>query len=98
MVRSSLHCTPLRLTCPAGGSVGDSTVKSSLSASVWKVNCAPGYIVQSAEDILVVLEAMKTEVNIEAGEENVGRTVRSLGKDVQPGALVQAGDVLVTLD
>ena len=74
------------------------SVKSSLSASVWKVTCEPGYVVKSAEDVLVVLEAMKTEVNIEAGEENVGRTVRSLGKDVRPGGLVHAGDTLVILE
>lgn len=41
---------------------------------------------------------MKTEVNIEAGEENVGRTVRNLGKDIQPGSIVQAGDTLVIFD
>ena len=76
----------------------DSSIKSSLSASVWKVNCAEGHVIQSADDVLIVLEAMKTEVNVEAGEENVGRTVRTLGKNVRAGGLVQAGDVLVVLN
>ncbi|KIP07154.1 hypothetical protein PHLGIDRAFT_71534, partial [Phlebiopsis gigantea 11061_1 CR5-6] len=73
-------------------------VKSSLAATVWKVRCAPGDVVASADDVLVVLEAMKTEVNVPAGAENVGRTVRGFGRDVRPGGLVQAGDVLVVLD
>ncbi|GJE99971.1 urea carboxylase [Phanerochaete sordida] len=76
---------------------GSSSVKSSLTASVWKVTCEPGYVVRAAEDVLLVLEAMKTEVNVEAGEENVGKVVRNFGTHVRPGALVQAGDILVTL-
>lgn len=83
---------------PNDDTAGSASIRSSLSASVWKVNCSPGYIIQSAEDVLLVLEAMKTEVNIEAGEENVGRTVRSLGQRARPGELVQAGDVLVVLE
>lgn len=90
--------TRLRLILLAGDEAGDSFIKSSLSASVWKVACSPGYVVQSAEDVLIVLEAMKTEVNVEAGEENVGRRVRSLGKDIRPGGLVQAGDTLLVLE
>ena len=58
----------------------------------------PGDVVKTADDVLVVLEAMKTEVNVAAGAENVGRTVRGFGKNVHPGAQVQAGDVLVVLE
>lgn len=52
----------------------------------------------SAEEVLVVLEAMKTEIGVEAGEENVGRTVKAFGSGVRPGALVKAGDVLVVFE
>ena len=74
------------------------TVKSSLTATVWKITCEVGDIVQSAEDVLVIMEAMKTEVSVEAGEDNVGRKVCGFGKDVRPGGLVQAGEVLISLD
>ena len=70
---------------------------SSLHASIWKVSCGPGDIITSASDILLVLEAMKTEIPVRAGEENVGRTVSRLGKDVRKGATVRPGDVLVML-
>ena len=62
---------------------------------MWKIKCAIGDVVQSAEDVLIILEAMKTEVNVEAGEENVGRRVRGFGRDVREGTSVRAGDVLV---
>ncbi|KAI8976308.1 urea carboxylase [Trametes punicea] len=70
-------------------------VASSLTAHVWKIKCAVGDVVRSAEDVLVILEAMKTEVNIEAGEEFVGRRIKGFGRGVAEGATVQAGDPLV---
>ncbi|EGN97307.1 hypothetical protein SERLA73DRAFT_169686 [Serpula lacrymans var. lacrymans S7.3] len=73
-------------------------VQSSLSASIWKIKCSPGDVVKSPEDVLVILEAMKTEIAVRAGEENVGRTVRGMGKEIIEGAHVQPGDVLVLLD
>ena len=76
---------------------GAETVVSSLTASVWKIKCKPGDVVKSGEDVLIILEAMKTEVNVEAGEENVGRTVVGFGKGVKEGAAVGSGDVLVVL-
>lgn len=80
-----------------GIDVSGDVVVSSLSASVWKIKCKPGDTIKCAEDVLVVLEAMKTEINIEAGEENVGRTVKGFGKGVKEGAAVRAGDTLVVL-
>ncbi|KAI0693471.1 urea carboxylase [Cytidiella melzeri] len=72
-------------------------VTSSVSASVWKLTQRPGYTVKTAEDILLVLEAMKTEINIEAGEENVGRTVQAYAHGVKEGAMVTPGQILVVL-
>ncbi|KAI0759541.1 urea carboxylase [Trametes elegans] len=68
---------------------------SSLSAHVWKIKCAVGDVVKTAEDILIILEAMKTEVNVEAGEEFVGRKVKGFGRGVKEGGSVSAGDPLV---
>ncbi|KAG1727747.1 allophanate hydrolase subunit 2-domain-containing protein [Suillus paluster] len=73
---------------------GSTSVTSSMSASVWKIKCQPGDVVQSADDVLIILEAMKTEINICAGEECIGKVVKSLGKGIREGASVQVGDVL----
>ena len=66
-------------------------------ASVWKITCDPGLgdIISSASDVLLILEATKTEIQVTAGEDNVGRTVYRLGKEVKEGASVRPGDVLV---
>ena len=40
---------------------------------------------------------MKTEINITAGPENVGRTVASYGKGIREGAVVSSGDTLINL-
>ena len=70
-------------------------VTSSLYASVWKITCDPGDIISSASDVVLILEAMKTEIPVTAGEDNVGRRVYRLGKEVKEGASVRPGDVLV---
>jgi len=77
---------------------GGISVSSSLSASVWKIKCQPGEVIRSADDVLVILEAMKTEINVHAGEENIGKAVKSLGKGIREGVSVQGGDVLVWLE
>ncbi|KAL1938008.1 hypothetical protein VTO73DRAFT_12019 [Trametes versicolor] len=82
------------LTDTSGDENGDH-VASSLSAHVWKIKCAVGDVIQSAEHVLVILEAMKTEVNIEAGEEFVGRTVKGFGRGAKEGGSVSAGEPLV---
>lgn len=70
-------------------------VTSSLYASIWKISCSPGDIISSASDVLLILEAMKTEIPVRAGEDNVGKRVSRFGKDVKEGAIVRPGDVLV---
>ena len=52
----------------------------------------------SAEQVLVILEAMKTEVNIEAGEEFVGRRIKGFGRDIREGGSVHAGEAMVYFD
>ncbi|KAI0323769.1 urea carboxylase [Cubamyces sp. BRFM 1775] len=73
-------------------------VASSLTAHVWKIKCAVGDVIKTAEDVLIILEAMKTEVNVEAGEDFVGRKVKGFGGGVKEGGSVQAGDALVYFD
>ncbi|EIW77496.1 AHS2-domain-containing protein [Coniophora puteana RWD-64-598 SS2] len=74
------------------------SIRSPMSASVWKIRFSPGQSIQSAEDVVVILEAMKTEINVLAGEESVGCVVRGFGSGVAEGQAVQAGDVLVHLE
>ncbi|EJF56376.1 urea carboxylase [Dichomitus squalens LYAD-421 SS1] len=77
------------------GGDGGPCVTSSLTAQVWKIKCSIGDVVKSAGDVLIILEAMKTEVNVQAEEENVGRKVVGFGRGVREGGTVQAGDPLV---
>lgn len=77
---------------------GSISISSSMAASVWKVKCQPGEVIKSADDVLIILEAMKTEINVRAGEENIGKVVKGLGKGVREGISVQGGDVLVWLE
>ncbi|KAH7919924.1 hypothetical protein BV22DRAFT_1022136 [Leucogyrophana mollusca] len=81
-----------------GGVLNDVVITSSMSASIWKIKCRPGDIIQGADDVMIILEAMKTEINVPAGEDNVGRIVKGFGRGVKEGASVEAGDVLVWMD
>ncbi|KAI0028655.1 urea carboxylase [Vararia minispora EC-137] len=71
-------------------------VTSPLSASVWRIKCKPGDEVKTAGDVLIILEAMKTEISVTAGQQNVGRKVR--GVCVYEGSAVGAGETLVLLE
>ena len=72
-----------------------SSVVSSLDGVVWKLKVEIGDVIASPDQVVVVLEAMKTEINVEAGEENVGLKVVRLGHGVKEGATVKAGNPLV---
>lgn len=65
-------------------------VASPLSASVWKVMVAEGDVIESDEQHVVELEAMKTSVFVAAGEGMKGKKVSAIvvahGDAVNPGA------------
>ena len=65
-------------------------------ASVWKVKGRTGDVIQSDDTVLIILEAMKTEIPIHAGADNVGKTIKHIA--VKEGALVRPGDVVAILD
>jgi biotin carboxyl carrier protein len=69
-----------------------------LFSTVWKIKCAPGDTIESGAQALIILEAMKTEIPVLAGEENVGKRVRGLGEHVAEGSAVRPGDILVVLE
>ena len=65
---------------------------------MWKIVTSIGSTIKSANDVLVILEAMKMEIKIEAGEENIGGKVIGFGHGIVEGATVRAGDVLVIIE
>jgi biotin carboxyl carrier protein len=72
------------------------TITASLFASVWKIKGKAGDVIQSDEDVLIILEAMKTEIPICAGEDNVGKTIKRVV--IKEGAMVRPGDALIILN
>ncbi|ESK90672.1 urea carboxylase [Moniliophthora roreri MCA 2997] len=81
----------------ASTSVGVSKVTSPLSASIWKIKATLGEEIQSASDVLCILEAMKTEIPITAGVKNVGKRIEGFGQGVKEGRTVLPGDILFLL-
>lgn len=56
-----------------------------------------GSTIQSEDEVLVILEAMKTEIAVKAGKRHVGQTVNALGKGMKEGGMVQSGETLLLL-
>ncbi|PHH91281.1 hypothetical protein CDD83_1091 [Cordyceps sp. RAO-2017] len=69
-------------------------VQASMHASVYKIRAQKGSAIK-AGDVLLVLEAMKMEVNVAASEGQLGLVVTSIV--VAPGDVVKPGDTLVVL-
>ena len=87
----------LMLTLESDAEIGI-TISASLFSTVWKIKCKPGDTVLSDTQELIILEAMKTEVPVVAGEGNAGRTVLRLGPGVMEGKTVRPGDALIVLE
>lgn len=68
-----------------------------LAGMVNKVLVKVGSTIQSENEVLVILEAMKTEIPVKAGKHHVGRVVKVLGKVIREGAMVQSGETLLLL-
>ena len=49
-----------------------------MSPSVWKIKCQVGQTIELADEMMVILEAMKTEINIPAWE-NIRKVVERGG-------------------
>jgi glutaconyl-CoA decarboxylase len=70
---------------------GETAVNSPMPGNVFKVECKPGQAVK-AGDVLVILEAMKMEIEVSAP---VDGTVKAVAATV--GSTVNTDDLLVTL-
>ncbi|MEA4932298.1 MAG: pyruvate carboxylase subunit B, partial [Lawsonibacter sp.] len=82
---------PAPAAAPSAVSAGETAVKSPMPGNVFKVECTPGQTV-SAGDVLVVLEAMKMEIEVSAP---VSGTIKSVSATV--GSTVNTDDLLVVL-
>jgi len=67
----------------------------SLSGLVWNIAAGMGDTISSAKQVVVIIDAMKTEIKISVGEENVRLKVTSLTQGIREGSIVQAGDKLL---
>ena len=76
---------------PAAPAAGETAVKSPMPGNIFKVECSVGQSV-NAGDVLVVLEAMKMEIEVSAP---VAGTVKAVSASV--GTAVNTDDLLVTL-
>ena len=70
---------------------GETAVNSPMPGNIFKVECKPGQAVK-AGDVLIVLEAMKMEIEVSAP---VDGTVKSVAVNV--GGTVNTDDLLVVL-
>ncbi|KJA16224.1 hypothetical protein HYPSUDRAFT_147969 [Hypholoma sublateritium FD-334 SS-4] len=77
---------------------GPHQVTASLFATVWRIKCKPGGVIHSESDVLVILEAMKTEIPVLAGEDNVGKTIQRFGYGIKEGSSVIPGETLLVLN
>ena len=83
---------PAPAVAPAAApSAGETAVNSPMPGNVFKVECKPGQAVK-AGDVLVVLEAMKMEIEVSAP---VDGTVKSVAAAV--GSTVNTDDLLVII-
>lgn len=65
-----------------------------MHASIYKIKVQKGDSINEG-DILVILEAMKMEINIGASTDQAGLVVASVV--VAPGDIVKPGDVVIVL-
>ena len=82
---------PAPAAAPVSVGAGETPVNSPMPGSIFKIECSVGQSVK-AGDVLIVLEAMKMEIEVSAP---VDGTVKAIA--VSNGATVNTDDLLVTL-
>ena len=68
-----------------------------MSGVVSKIQVAVGDVIRSGDQVVIILESMKTEISVAAGDDNVGRSVCGFKEGIV-GSIVEAGDKLVFFD
>ena len=82
---------PAPAAAPVSVGAGETPVNSPMPGSIFKIECTVGQSVK-AGDVLIVLEAMKMEIEVSAPADG---TVKAIA--VSTGATVNTDDLLVTL-
>ncbi len=82
------------LTIPIAGTA---FVRSPIFANIWKIKVEIGDTIVSKTQAVVILESMKSEINVYPEENTVGRKVVGYGDGIGPGAAVRSGDIIVHL-
>ena len=85
------EAAPAPAAAPVSVGAGETPVNSPMPGSIFKIECRVGQSVK-AGDVLIVLEAMKMEIEVSAP---VDGTVKAIA--VSAGATVNTDDLLVTL-
>ena len=85
------EAAPAPAAAPVSVGAGETPVNSPMPGSIFKIECTVGQSVK-AGDVLIVLEAMKMEIEVSAP---VDGTVKAIA--VSTGATVNTDDLLVTL-
>ena len=85
------EAAPAPAAAPVSVGAGETPVNSPMPGSIFKIECSVGQSVK-AGDVLIVLEAMKMEIEVSAP---VDGTVKAIA--VSNGATVNTDDLLVTL-
>ena len=85
------EAAPAPAAAPVSVGAGETPVNSPMPGSIFKIECSVGQSVK-AGDVLIVLEAMKMEIEVSAP---VDGTVKAIA--VSAGATVNTDDLLVTL-
>lgn len=80
----------------SGRATNEPFIPSSMTATCFKVKVKVGDVLEDADQVVVILEAMKTEVGVTVTDEFVGKKVKDIL--VAPGASVNAGEPLITLE
>ncbi|KAH9475545.1 Putative urea carboxylase [Psilocybe cubensis] len=76
---------------------GGSRLTAPIFANIWKIQCSIDDVIESDSQVLVILEAMKTEIPVLAGEGSKGKKVVGFGHGAREGQPVGPGDTLVIL-
>lgn len=67
-----------------------------MAAAIWKIRVQPGDIISAADQVVITLEAMKTEIDVPAERGFVGKKVKRVL--VKEGDVVGSGDWLVVFE
>ncbi|KAF9491325.1 AHS2-domain-containing protein [Pleurotus eryngii] len=76
---------------------GTAFVRSPIFANIWKIKVKIGDTIVSKMQAVVILESMKSEINVYPEENAVGRKVVGYGDGIGLGAAVRPGDIIVHL-